>query len=237
MKAIQNAGFLFILIAFISINAQAESRTLNLKTFTGFELNASYDVVLKQGNEQSVRIEGTKKVIDNINTTVKNGVWKIESKLKSKKWAKSNYKNKNKTIVYITIPKLTAIGLSGSGNVNSSKFKGLNNVKIAISGSGNLNIGIRASGHINTAISGSGNIKINGQAKSINASVSGSGNISGKEMKVKDAKAQISGSGNVYLHVEHSLMAKTSGSGDVRYKGKPTVKKITNGSGKVSSNN
>ena len=224
----------FVLICFLSFSLQvsATSRTLDIAAFTGFNVANSFNVVLKQGNKQSVKVEGDEKVIDKIETSVKNGVWRIDTKSNGK--YKSSYSKKQKTTIYITIPKLDYIGVSGSGNVSCDDFD-VNAIKLAIAGSGKITIKMNASSDIKTAISGSGNITVSGKGGAMTAKIAGSGNITGKSLKVKSLEAKISGSGNVYANVSSSINASISGSGNVIYTGSPEVSSKVSGSGKVKS--
>lgn len=223
---------IFVLICFLSfsLHTSAASRTLDISPFTGFNVANSFNVVLKQGSKQSVKVEGEEKDINNITTTVKNGVWRIDTEEDGK--YKKNYSNQQKTTVYITLPKLDYIGVSGTGNVSCDDFD-VSTIKLAIAGSGKIKINLNASSDINTAISGSGNILVSGKGGEMTARIAGSGNVSGKSLEVKSLDAKISGSGNIYADVASSINASIAGSGSVVYTGTPKVTSKVTGSGKV----
>ena len=86
MKKTIQLSLIICLLAGFSLNTYAANRTLELDPFTGFVLTSSYNVVLKQGSKQSVKAEGPKEILDKLNTTVKDGVWKIYDKRKNKSW-------------------------------------------------------------------------------------------------------------------------------------------------------
>lgn len=230
MKKVILSVFTLAFVLSLSFPANAASRTLKLDNFTGIALNNSFSVILKQGSKQSVKIEGSQDVIDNINTTVKNGTWHIHTKKKNGNW---NSNNKTKTTVYITIPKLTNLAVNGSGSVQAGSFN-VSDLKLAISGSGKITIKLDASGAVKSAISGSGNINVSGKGNSMTANIAGSGSVMGKAFSVKSMKASIAGSGNVYGEVSKSVSASIAGSGSVYYTGNPSdVSSKTSGSGKL----
>ena len=230
MKKFMSFSFLLAFVVSLSCNVQAASRTLDLDPFSGISLNNSFNVILKQGSKQSVKIEGSQEVINDINTTVKDGNWSIHTKKKNGKW---NNNNKSKTTVYITIPKLKKLAVSGSGSIEAGDFN-VNDLKLAIGGSGKIKINVSASGDIKSAISGSGNMNLSGKAQSLTASIAGSGSVVGKTLSVKTMKASIAGSGNVYAEVSSSINASIAGSGSVYYTGSASnVSSKTSGSGRV----
>lgn len=201
------------------------TKTLNLDNFTSFGMGVSGNVYFKQGNRQSVTVEGQQNIIDLLSTEVNDQHWKIKFD--------RNVRNLKGFKVYITIPELTGIGLSGSGDIiGENRFSNLGNVNLKLSGSGNINVDLDAS-DIRSQISGSGNINLAGSSRNHTAQISGSGNINGGDFSTNDCEVRISGSGNVKMDIRDSLYAAISGSGDVRYSGNPSVKKRISGSGRV----
>jgi len=201
------------------------SKDLKLDNFTGFELGFSGDVVLTQGATQKVRVEGQQNIIDLLNTDIKGNIWKIG-------FVKNVNNHKNLTI-YITIPTLTKIGVSGSGNVKSTNaFDNLGNLGVFVSGSGSLKLDASAKS-IQTRVSGSGNVMLTGASNSHEIKISGSGDIRAYDMNVQEAVVHISGSGECELSVAKTLEVRISGSGHVYYMGDPNVRAKVSGSGDV----
>ena len=200
-------------------------KELKLDKFLGVDLGISGDVILTKGSTQKVTIEGQQNIIDLLKTDVSNGKWKISFTKNV-----SNYKDLK---IYITIPSLTAVGVSGSGNINSTNsFDDLDDLSIYVSGSGNIDLDVSARS-MNTRLSGSGNIYLKGASGSQDLKISGSGNIKAYDLKAENANVHISGSGSCQLNVSQKLDAKISGSGDISYKGDPNVKAKVSGSGDV----
>jgi hypothetical protein len=231
MKKVIQLSLLVCLMAAFAFNTNAASRDLDLKPFTGFVLTSHYNVVLKQGSKQKVKVEGPQEILDKMNTTVSDGIWKIYDKRKGKNSWKGN---SGKVTVYITLPKLKYVGVTGSGNVKCDQFNA-KDVKLKVTGSGDIKMGLKASSSITAGISGSGNIKLNGSSGTFKGKVTGSGSIKGIDMKVNTANATITGSGNIYIHCKEAITAKITGSGNVKYKGDPKVESRSTGSGKVKS--
>jgi hypothetical protein len=201
--------------------------TLDVDDFNAVTLAFSGNVYLQQGNTQSVVVEAQKNIIENIETEVRNGHWKI-------KFDKSVRKH-DRVKIFITVPTLTEANISGSGDIDSEgKFTGLGDFKSRISGSGDINMDIEAK-DVTSTISGSGGIKLSGSADAIDIQISGSGDVYAEDLQVVDCRVKISGSGDSRVHATGSLEVRVSGSGDVRYKGGPKVTAKVSGSGDVEA--
>ena len=204
-------------------------RELDIDAFTGVRLSISGDVILTQGDRQSVVVKGQQNIIDNIKTGVWNDVWKIHYD--------KNVSNHKKVVIYITIPTLTEASVSGSGSMESKgNFTNLGNLELAVSGSGDLSLDVQAA-DIESTVSGSGGIRLAGNSRSLDIQISGSGEVQGFRMNTKDCDVAISGSGECEISVEDNLKVRVSGSGDVYYKGNPKVRSKISGSGDVVSRN
>jgi hypothetical protein len=201
------------------------SKDLNLDSFSSLELAISGDVILSKGSSQNVRVESQQNIIDILNTTVSGNTWKIKFDKNV-----SNYKTLK---IYVTIPTLTSVGISGSGNINTTNsFDNLDDLNVFLSGSGDIQL--NASGKsMKTNLSGSGNISLEGASAIHDIKISGSGDINAFNLEVEEASVQISGSGQCELNVSKNLDIRISGSGDVTYKGAANVKSKITGSGDV----
>lgn len=222
-----------------SITSNSTSKSLNVDDFTGINVNGGFQVFLKQGSKQSVKVEGEAADIDKISTTVKNGIWAIQMKGNKKKGScNNNYSYNSKSgkaalKVYITMPKLTYISLNSAGKVTTQNNFTVDNLDLNISGNGKMRLGVNAKS-IESNICGSGKMVLNGTSKHFEAKIAGSGDVDAEDLQSKNANVSISGSGDVNVHATDYLKAKIAGSGDVLYKGSPDVHKKITGSGSVS---
>ena len=227
-------AFVFLLSSVFCLTAQAQwggvkgqgsviEKNIQVPSFKGVKLAFSGNVVLKQGSTQSVKVEGQENIIDLISTEVRDGIWKL-------KFTK-NVRNYKKLNVYITVPSLKYVGVSGSGNIKTeNNFTNLGDLEVKISGSGNIKFEGQAQS-LKTSISGSGNMKLRGSANEVYVRISGSGNINTSEVKTANCEVKISGSGDAKVYASDKLNVRVSGSGDVMYYGQPKIKSKITGSG------
>lgn len=224
--------FLVILIVgfFVANPVLAKEETRDLPAFTKISLRISGKVYLEQGSTQSVRIVAEDETLEEIITEVKDRTLSI-------KFPNTNmFRNWNpgKIEIFITVPGIDALTVSGSGDIISKEIKS-RILDLAVSGSGNIDIEKLTSEQVSAAISGSGNISIigSGVAKEIKARISGSGNIDASEFEAENVDVQTSGSGNCSVISNGEIKARISGSGNVNYSGNPAIDSSVSGSGKV----
>jgi hypothetical protein len=185
--------------------------TRDLSGFTGIDLTGSDDAFVTAGSKQEVRIESDDNIIEDIVTEVRGGVLYVGMK-------NGNYNNTH-TKIYITIPTLDLLRLTGSGDVTVSDGFTMNTMEIKLSGSGDIRFG-RAT------------------AKNLNITLSGSGDITAGDLESENVAVRLSGSGDIRVNAKSSLDARVSGSGDIVYRGSPQqVSKSVSGSGDIRQKN
>jgi hypothetical protein len=201
-------------------------KTLNIDDFNAFSLMISGNVYLEQGASQKVEVEGQANLIDVLNTEVKDQMWRIKFDERVRNMSQFN--------VYITVPDLEEINVSGSGDIyGKGPFNASGDLSVVVSGSGNIEMDLECA-DLRSRVSGSGDIELSGQCEEADLSISGSGSIGGKDLNCKNARILISGSGDIELNVASYLDVSISGSGDVTYGGQPKVKSRISGSGEIN---
>jgi hypothetical protein len=207
--------------------------TRNVSGFTKVSFGVAGNLYITLGSEFKVVIEGEKRYVEEVITEVSSGKLVI----KTDNWKISNWRMNEKVDVYITMPELNGLGVSGSGKAQVKDAIKTNNLNLSVSGSGNIHIPGLTVTDLGCSISGSGNIDLSGEGTVGNSdiSISGSGNFSGEPVKIETAVIHISGSGNCTCNVTGSLKASVSGSGNVTYTGNPKIDAHVSGSGKVRS--
>lgn len=214
----------------ITGNGNQQKETRQVTAFSGISLSGSMNVQLTYGNADNIVVEGDENLLPYIETKVEDGNLIIRTK------DRVGLKTKNKLMVYVSLTKLTALKVSGSGNISGSgDFSNDGETSIALSGSGNINLAMNSFRETKIAISGSGNVILKGKSSNnIDATISGSGNIDCSNVVCDDVSAHVSGSGNIKVFANKSIDAKVSGSGNIYYKGAATnINLKSSGSGKI----
>jgi hypothetical protein len=218
-------------IATGNLIAQSSDKvTRSVSGFTEVGFGIAGNLFIKTGPEFSVVLEGDRKYIDEVETIIKGNKLVIR---------KTNYRffDNEKVDVYITMPELKGLGVSGSGVAKVEDNLKTASLYLDVSGSGRIIAPDINTEKFESSISGSGNINVKGGGEIAKGdiSISGSGNFSGETVKFKTLEARISGSGSCTCNVAESLDASISGSGSVNYSGNPKVNARVSGSGRVRS--
>jgi hypothetical protein len=205
--------------------------TRDVKDFTKVSFGVAGNLYINIGPVFKVVLEGDKKDLEEIITDVSGGRLVIK---KDNNW---RFNFNDKVTVYITMPELKGLGVSGSGKAEIKDAVKAEDLDLSVSGSGKIFTNDLMVSKLGCSISGSGDIVPGGNGTAIKAdiSISGSGNYEGGALKIESAEIHISGSGNCSCNVTESLRASVSGSGNVTYEGNPKVDAHVSGSGKVRS--
>ena len=221
------------LVTCISAGQNVIKENRNVKGFSKVSFGISGNLSLKFGPEFSVVVEGTKNDLDEVITEVSGDRLII----KQERWL---FNLHDKVNVYITMPELEGLGVSGSGKAEiMDAITDADNLNLNISGSGRLQTAKLVVDKLDCSVSGSGHIAIGSGGNTDNAeiSISGSGSYSGEDFEIDHLKVNVSGSGSCLCKVGDSLDATISGSGNVNYLGDPKINAHVSGSGHVRSAN
>ncbi|UKJ08658.1 head GIN domain-containing protein [Solitalea lacus] len=232
MKQLKNFTLALLLgvgITNIAFSQDAPGISPSVRDFNSIALGGPFNVVVKMGNEESVRVEATSEDVKDIIVEVKDHTLRLKLKNSYQTW-KKNYQKIN---IFVTAKQLKNITVGGSGSLKVENEIKSDDIELTVSGSGSIQISVNTSS-IESTVSGSGSIQIAGTSDQSDITVSGSGTFKGQQLKTSKASVVISGSGSASIHTDEELNATISGSGSVIYSGSPTnVNTHTSGSGKV----
>jgi len=181
--------------------------TRELPEFTGIDVGGAFDVYIQQGEEQSVVVETETKYIEKIFTKVENDILKISSK---------SIKSPSKLNIYISIPKLDLLWVSGAADVQSQGQFNVEKLKVECSGASSLDLELTAQ-QLDIIASGASDIALSGNAGTVNARASGAASIDCSKLIAADAKADASGAADIDVTASNNIIIKTSGAGTVNH--------------------
>jgi hypothetical protein len=173
--------------------------------FTRIDNRASVDVRLHVGAPQTVRVMAGAKVIDDVETEVRDGT--LEIAFDNDGFGDSD------VVVEAAVARLEGIEASGSGDIDVD--------------------GIAADA-FEVRSDGSADIEVDGRARRVTVELNGSGsaNLGGLDARV--ATVRVGGSGDADVRAADRLDVNVDGSGDVRYHGRPLLSQKVDGSGDVT---
>jgi hypothetical protein len=188
------------------------------------------EIVIRQGDTESVSIDAEDNLMAQLATTVRSGELTIRNT--EPNW--SERVNPTETVrIMITVINLSEIDFSTAGSVQLEGLVG-DSLEVTLNGAGNINLYELELAHLNARINGAGSVVADGSAEVVEVRIDGLGNFNGEGLQSQDAKVEINGAGNAELRVANTLDAEINGAGSIDYYGSPEVQRRVNGLGSVS---
>ena len=132
--------------------------------FYGLIVNSNANIILTQGENNSIRLEGSKQELKDIKTTIENGALTISGG--------NNYP----VNIYISAEELNLIEINGSARIFASGSINSDILLLKVNGSGSMKVDVRAL-TVGMIVNGSGKIVVSGSSGESYVRVFGSGNI------------------------------------------------------------
>ena len=179
--------------------------------FTRVELDGSGDIILTQGGEESLVIEGEDNIVELVTSEVRGETLYLDFK------PNTSFTTTRTLKFHVGMKDVESLKIDGSGNI---EFSGLEStdLEFTISGSGDmLGTDIDCTNLV-LNIDGSGDIKFDElNASTLKVGVDGSGNVDVDKVYVERVDIDIDGSGNIKLEGEtDKLEFDVGGSGELR---------------------
>lgn len=186
------------------------------------------EVIITQGNEESLIIETDDNLMEFIESDVRNNTLYLEFK-------ENSIPDPSGTITYrLNVINLAALELSGAGSYRVQSLD-TPNLEITIDGAGKINLESLSTDEVSVQVNGAGDINLAGEVGKQDIHIKGAGDYSAPDLQSDQASVQIDGLGKVVIWVTDALSVKIDGAGKVDYYGSPSVTQDIDGGGNVSS--
>ena len=234
-------GLMMITLACLNVKAQTKgsgnvtTQERQVSAFDAIKIGCA-NLMISQGEQQSVKVETDDNLQDRIVTKVSNGTLELSC---------NDMKSPTKMNVYVTAVKLTKLEASGASKVKTETLLKSDVFSLYTSGAARTNLNLEtgifnsetsgaASDKVtlkaktaNTEVSGAGNLVLKGMATEHKTEVSGAGNLKALEFITDNTDAEVSGAGNARVMARKQLKADLSGAGTLTYFDKDNIKKIS----------
>jgi hypothetical protein len=204
------------------------SQTRDVSSFHAIEVDYPARVLIKQGAQESVKIEAEDNLLPDLNTQVRNGVLNISYKRHG-----ARHVNPTKPVkITIVARELEDVEFTSAGELTINDLKS-DELDVSLSGAGNLELNDILVKSLHVSLSGAGSMTASGTADRLDMNISGFGDFKGGDLHSKNALVNISGAGSATVWVDSDLTAQVSGAGSVDYYGSASVTKQISGVGGV----
>lgn len=197
--------------------------------FNRLELYFPAEVIVRQGIAKDIEIVAESNIIDYVISRVSGNTLILDDN--------GRLRGINNVKIYIQVPDLNAVYVSGSGKVISDNKIFSKNMSLRLSGSGLIDMALDVKNDLVADLNGSGLIFMEGDTYNAIYTVSGSGKIESFDMHADNSDVAISGSGRCETTALSNLDVNISGSGSVWFRGNPRISKYISGSGKIFNAN
>ena len=214
----------------VPVAVTAEPQVYALADFEEISTVGPQDIVVTRGDTFSVRSEGSPEALGRLEVVVEDGELIIRPKNAFGRGF--NWGNLSGATYFVTLPRLEAISMAGSGCVRVDRVEG-EEFSGAIAGSGELSIAAMDVDEADFSIGGSGNLSAVGTAREAEISIGGSGEVNAEGLRAESASVRIGGSGNVTLTAADEVDVSIAGSGEVSILGSARCSVSRMGSGNV----
>ena len=197
----------------ITVFAQNEINEPNVQkrvisSFHAIDASAGVEVIITKGDKEELAVSvGDLSYLDQVKTTVTNGVLKITRETNWKFWKMWNNSSIRVYVSYVTLDKI---------NVSSgSNLKGTN-IQLST---------------LAVKISSGGMVKLSGSVGFLDVSVNSGANFRGNDFVATKCNADVNSGGEINISVEKELSADASSGGSIKYKGDASIRNIHTSSG------
>ena len=205
------------------------TETRDVSNFDAVEVSYPAEVLIQQGNAESLKIEADDNLLPNLKTQVRNGKLEIFYRREDGK-----HVTPTKTVkITIVVKDLSDVDFNSAGELTIEKLK-TDNLDVSLSGAGNLNLDSVQLKGLGVSLSGAGSMTASGSAEDLDMSISGFGDFKGGDLHSQVARVNISGAGSATVWVDENLTAGISGAGSIDYYGSASVTRQISGVGGVN---
>lgn len=219
------AAALFVLSACTVGVIRSESREVS--DFSSIAIDSFGEFHIRQGEEESLTIEGPNNYLRNITTEVIDGVLHIRSD-------RGFIGNTLQRVEYnLTVKDLNSISLSGAGSIDMPSLD-TDALDISLTGAGSIRINSLNAESLSAVLNSAGSINVAGNVTTQNIVLNGVGSYDGDDLRSSEATVVVSGAGSADIWAVDILTVTISGVGSVNYYGYPTLSQSITGLGSVN---
>ncbi len=207
------------------------SEDRSVSGFHAIAISTVGNVLLSQGEEESLTIQGSDNIIPLIKTIVVNGVLEIKT---AEPLNIVGMQGKNNLTFILKVKQLDGVTVSGAAQVNMDQL-GAPSLELKMSGAGKVNMQMISGMNLKVSVSGAGDVTLSGIYRKADIVISGAGPVNAADLRLQTADVNVSGVGNATLWVTDSLTGTISSGGSVSYYGNPQVDTKTSSVGTFKS--
>lgn len=196
-----------------------EQRAID-NTITEIVIEDNIDVIISQGAESKLAIEGGENLLPYINTDISGSLLKITSDNKC-----GFFRDYNKPLTaYIILPDLKKITINGQSDMASDGILDVSTLDVDMrKATGTVQLNLNADAVAIRQHTGPADVYLSGTTKKLYAYSGGNGWLYLNGMQVKNAHVNHGGTGDIFVKADSTLLVELTSIGNINYYGNPLV--------------
>jgi hypothetical protein len=209
------------------------AEALPVGPFTRIGLNGFAELILVQGDRESVTIEASPRASARIRVRSADGRLSIDAVEDRPWWSFLAHGTPRPPRITVQFRNLESLDVAGAVKVVAASIDAQ---KLAIEASGATSVKVDALRARSLRFSGSGAVKgeFGGTLDDQTIAIAGAGDYRASGLESQTARIAVSGAGRAVVRVAKSLDAEISGAGSIEYIGDPVVRDRISGAGKIT---
>jgi len=194
------------------------------------------DLVVTQGEKESLTVEADPGIIGKIRTEVRGGTLDFSmgtSWLRKISHAFTSSISGSWIKYSLTVKKLTSLEVLGAARVSVSKIK-TDRFSLILGGAGNIKVESLAVKQLEVDMRGAGKVELTGKASEQSVIMGGAGGYVAPKLESAKANIDLRGAGTANVWVTKDLKVTITGVGNVKYYGAPAIEQKITGLGKLT---
>ena len=201
-----------------SIPDNGDRISFDFEGFQSVDIGSIFNTEILAGSDWDVVVSGRDSDLEDVIAKVTNGELNINFKKDISKWDR----NRKEVRVYITMPELASLDLSGAAKGRIFGFD-QHHMDVSLSGASVTEMDVNLT-EANIELAGVSRLTLSGNGENLEATVSGASNLDAEDFMVDYAVVNVSGASKARVHVNKELEIDASGGSSVRYSGEPMIR-------------
>ncbi|HMM18694.1 MAG: head GIN domain-containing protein [Petrimonas sp.] len=214
---------ILVVTSIVGTSAQGNrtvKRNIEVNPFTSITVSSGWDVIIRQGNRQSVSIEVSEEILERAVIEVKNGTLHVYNKNRNRSFLFQSLRNVTQK-VYVTVTDLNKITASGGVDIRFDTPVKTRDFELTMSGGSDLEGLTLACGNFTGSFSGGSDAEITfSNVEEVKADASGGSDIHLINIASRRCRISTSGGSDIELSGKtEDLHLSASGGSDVSASG------------------
>jgi len=207
------------------------TQTRDVGGFERVQIDGAGELVIIQGETESLEIQAEDNIIDELTSDVSDGTLVLGY---SGGFLRNRIIPTERVTYTLSVIDLSEVTINGAADMEIDSIE-TEMLSLNINGAGQVSIGQIMADNLSVQISGTATLEISGQVTEQSITIDGAGNYEAGDLGTSSTTVDINGLGNATVWAAETLDISIDGGGNLRYYGSPDVTQDINGVGDIDN--